>query len=98
MLRVPVMHQRWNHITFFHWSCNPSSIQTRLPAGLDVDTFDGQAWVGLTPFYLSHLRLPLLPPMPWLSQFPETNVRTYVRGPAGPGVWFFSLDASRFAA
>jgi uncharacterized protein len=97
-VRLPVMFQEWCAISFLHWRDEPAALQARLPAGLEIDTFDGSAWVGLTPFHLRGLRLPFTPPVPWLSQFPEMNLRTYVRGPAGPGIWFFSLDAASFLA
>jgi uncharacterized protein YqjF (DUF2071 family) len=93
----PIMLQRWHEISFFHWSCEPSFIQKRLPGGLMVDTFDGKAWIGLTPFLLTGMRPPLVPHALGLK-FPETNLRTYVRGRKGPGIWFFSLDAARLSA
>ena len=90
------MLQRWRWLTFIHWRYDPASIQPLLPAPLKVDTFDDSAWVGLTPFVLAGLRLPFSPPVPWISRFPETNVRTYVRGPDGErAVWFFTLEADR---
>src|SRR5262245_8742164 len=92
------MYQRWSRISFLHWPCDPSLLQSRLPAGLQVDTFEDNGWIGLTPFELEGLRPPFLPPVPWLSDFPEMNLRTYVRGPAGRGIWFFSLDAGSLAA
>ena len=91
------MLQRWHEISFFHWSCDPKVLQQRLPQGLQVDTFDGKAWISLTPFLLVGLRPPLFPRTLGLT-FPEMNLRTYVRGPAGPGIWFFSLDAARLSA
>jgi uncharacterized protein len=94
---VPVMLQRWHEISFFHWSCEPDVLQLRLPAGLSVDTFEGNAWITLTPFLLVGLRPPLLPSALGLT-FPEMNLRTYVIGPSGPGIWFFSLDAARLSA
>ena len=95
----PVMLQTWQSLTFLHWRYKPEAIQRLLPKGIALDTFDNAAWVGLTPFVLKNLRLPLTPPLPWISRFPETNVRTYVRGPDGkPGVWFFTLEADRLAA
>ena len=90
------MLQRWRWLTFMHWRYDAAIIQALLPELLTVDTFDGSAWVGLTPFVLAGLRLPFSPPVPWISRFPETNVRTYVRGPDGePAVWFFTLEADR---
>lgn len=91
-----VMLQRWDDVTFVHWPFDPAVVQSRLPGGLRVDTFDGWAWVGLVAFQMRGIRLPFLPPIPRLGSFPETNVRTYVRGPDGrPGVWFDSLDITR---
>jgi uncharacterized protein YqjF (DUF2071 family) len=95
----PVMLQTWRSLTFLHWPYEPSVVRNLLPPGLELDTFDGAAWVGLAPFLLANLRPPFLPALPWISWFPETNVRTYVRGPDGVrGVWFFTLEADRLAA
>ena len=66
-----------------------------LPSGLEVDVIDGSAWVGLIPFQMSDIRAAIGPPIPYLGTFPETNIRTYVTGSKGPGVWFNSLDISR---
>lgn len=87
--------QRWQTMTFLHWAYDPDEVGALLPAGLEVDTHDGKAWVGLTPFLMVDFRVACLPPVPGLSTFPETNVRTYVRGPDGrDGLWFLSLDAA----
>lgn len=93
------MLQRWQNLTFLHWRYQPEAIQSLLPRQLEVDTFDGSAWVGLAPFVLCSLRIPFTPAAPWISRFPETNVRTYVKGPdGGRGVWFFTLEADRLLA
>src|SRR2546423_2489451 len=95
-VRYPVMLQEWRHLTFLHWRYRPDVIQALLPAGLTVQTMDGSAWVGLIPFLMSGVRPPRVPALPWLSRFPETNVRTYVSGPdGGTGIWFLSLHAAR---
>jgi uncharacterized protein YqjF (DUF2071 family) len=95
-VRHPVMHQQWRRLTFLHWRYPAEMVQAVLPEGLTVETMDGTAWVGLIPFLMVGVRAPGVPAVPWLSRFPETNVRTYVRGPDGrPGIWFFSLDAAR---
>jgi len=92
------MVHRWTDLTFLHWRYDPAVVQPLLPAGLAVEPFGGDAWVGLVPFHMV-VRAPGLPPVPWASYFPETNVRTYVTGPDGmTGVWFFSLDAARLGA
>ena len=93
-----VMAQRWDDVAFISWAYAVPEVQRLLPDGLEVDTFDGAAWVSVVPFRLT-VRLPWTPAMPWTSAFPEVNVRTYVRGPGGRrGIWFLSLDASRLAA
>jgi uncharacterized protein YqjF (DUF2071 family) len=95
----PAMLQGWENLTFLHWPYQPSSIRGLLPQSLELDTFGGSAWVGLTPFVVTGLRAAGVPALPWLSRFPEMNVRTYVRGPEGErGIWFFSLEADRLAA
>ncbi|MFE3451307.1 YqjF family protein [Nonomuraea sp. NPDC059194] len=95
----PVMYHHWSTMTFLHWRYPAAQVQALLPDSLTVETFDGTAWVGLTPFLMEGVRMPGLPVMPWLSRFPETNLRTYARDDHGrSGIWFLSLDAGRLAA
>jgi uncharacterized protein YqjF (DUF2071 family) len=93
------MLQSWCNLTFLHWRYPAEVVQRLVPGPLEVESCDGSAWVGITPFVLEDLRPPGLPALAWISKFPETNCRTYVKPPGGkPGVWFFSLDAARAAA
>ena len=93
------MLQSWRELTFLHWRLPAAEVARRIPSSLTVESFDGSAWIGVTPFHLRNLRPPWLPAVPWLSHFPETNCRTYVRAPDGSrGIWFFSLEAARLAA
>ena len=90
------LQNRWADLTFVHWSYAPGEVQALLPDGLRVDTFDGQAWVSLVPFRMRKAGPTFLPPLPWISTFAETNVRTYVVDSLGNrAVWFLSLDAAR---
>jgi len=83
-------------LSFIHWRADRRSIQALLPEGLTVDLFDGTAWVALVPFRMTRVRPAGLPAVPWVSTFPEKNVRTYVRDRSdGTGVWFSSLDIPR---
>ena len=92
-------YHTWTDLTFLHWRVPASDVQPLLPRGLTVDTYDGDAWIGLVPFYMSNIRPWWAPAVPGLSWFCETNVRTYVhRDGREPGVWFFSLDASNSIA
>ena len=93
-----VMYQRWERLLFAHWPVDAAELSAHVPPPLAIDTHDGQAWVGVTPFDLAELRARGLPRLPGASSFPELNVRTYVRLGDKPGVLFFSLDAgSRLA-
>src|SRR5215207_7090365 len=92
------MIQRWTSAAFVHWRVEPDSVRRLIPDHLHVDVFDASAWVGLAPFEM-WMRLPFAPPVPRLSRYPETNVRTYVHDGSGRrGLWFFSLDVPRALA
>ena len=95
---LPVMYQSWRKLLFMHWKLPPELLRPHIPNRLQIDTFDGQAWIAVTPFIVRNLRPVFLPPFPWLSDFNEVNVRTYVHYDGVPGVWFFSLDADSVLA
>lgn len=89
------MTQSWNDLLFAHWAVPPSLIAPKLPRGLELDLFDGHAWIGVVPFWMSNVSPRGVPPVPRVSVFPELNVRTYVKvGERRAGVFFFSLDAT----
>lgn len=91
-VRFPVNLHRWETISFLHWPYEPGTVQRLLPEGLQVQTFDGAAWVGVTPFRIK-VRLPGVPVLPRTGVFPETNVRTYVGSPDGRrGLWFLRME------
>lgn len=92
------MYQSWIKLLFMHWQVVPALLQPHLPMELKIDTYQGNAWVGITPFALRNLRPVFAPPLPWLSNFHEINLRTYVHYHGTPGIWFLSLDADRFLA
>ncbi len=83
----------WHDLLFMHWPVDERALRPLIPSTLGLDTFDGSAWLGITPFYMSGVRPRFLPSVPRLSNFPELNVRTYVTVEDKPGIWFFSLDA-----
>lgn len=88
----PVLQMQWKQLLFLHWSWDAREIQATLPAGLFADTFEGKAWLAIVPFIMRRVRPRGLPCLPWISNFLELNVRTYVHDGAGvPGVWFYSL-------
>ncbi|WP_225834483.1 YqjF family protein [Streptomyces sp. NK08204] len=88
---VPALRAHWLTQTFVHWACPADQVQRLLPEGLTVDVCDGWAWVSLTPFVMADVRPPGFPAA--LPSFPETNLRTYVRGRDGrDGLWFLSIE------
>jgi hypothetical protein len=89
-----IMQQVWHDLLFAHWPVSLSALRPLIPAGLEIDTFEGRAWVGVVPFRMSGVRMRGLPATPGAARFPELNVRTYVVRDSKPGVWFFSLDAA----
>ena len=88
------MAQNWHDLLFAHWCVPAEKMRELVPRGLELDTFEGSAWIGVVPFRMSGVRLRGTPTMPGLSAFLELNVRTYVQTEGKPGVWFFSLDAA----
>jgi uncharacterized protein len=96
LVRRPVFRQRWGELTMLHWPVDPSLVAPVLPPGTRPDLHAGTTYIGLIPFVMSQVRVLGLPPLPWLSRFPETNVRLYATDREGRrGVVFRSLEASR---
>lgn len=89
-----VMTQTWNDLLFAHWPVAADVLREKIPKGFELDQFEGQAWVGIVPFYMTNVSPRGVPNVPWMSEFAELNVRTYVRVGGVPGVYFFSLDAA----
>jgi uncharacterized protein YqjF (DUF2071 family) len=88
----------WHDLLFMHWPVPEDWLRPLIPPSLHLDTFDGSAWLGVVPFRMSGVRPRYLPAVPWLSDFPELNLRTYVTAEGKPGIWFFSLDAHNLVA
>lgn len=88
-----VMTQSWHDLLFAHWPAEARELRQRVPAPFQIDLFEGRPWIGIVPFYMTNVAPRGVPSLPWVSEFPELNVRTYVRVGDRPGVYFFSLDA-----
>jgi uncharacterized protein YqjF (DUF2071 family) len=91
---LPVMRQVWDKLLFLHWPVPAERLRPMIPLRLEIDTWEGAAWISVTPLVVRGLRPPFLPAIPWASRTLEVNLRTYVHLDGAPGVWFFSLDAS----
>lgn len=88
-----MMRQSWHDLLFAHWPVAVDVLRSLVPPGLELELFDRQAWLGVIPFHMTNVAPRGVPSLPWVSAFPEINVRTYVRAGGTPGVYFFSLDA-----
>ncbi|MEO7190870.1 MAG: DUF2071 domain-containing protein [Vicinamibacterales bacterium] len=93
-----VGRQSWHDLLFAHWPVPAAVLQEFVPAVLEIQAFEGTSWVGLLPFGMRDVALRGMPALPWLSAFPEINLRLYVEYRGRPGIWFISLDASRALA
>ncbi|MEC5424821.1 DUF2071 domain-containing protein [Virgibacillus sp. C22-A2] len=93
-----LMAQKWDHLLFMHLPVPPEIMKRQLPKGLDLDTYDGVAWLTIIPFRISDMRFRNMPPIPFLHSFLELNVRTYVCRNGIPGVYFFNLEADKLLA
>ncbi|HLJ91004.1 MAG TPA: DUF2071 domain-containing protein [Candidatus Angelobacter sp.] len=89
-----IMKQNWHDLLFAHWEVSPQQLRPLVPMPLELDFFEGRAYVAVAPFHMSGIRARFLPPVPGTSRFPELNVRTYVHYKGISGVYFFSLDAA----
>jgi uncharacterized protein len=96
--RAWLVAQTWEDVVFAHWRVDADAVQALLPGGLEVDAFDGSAWLGVNAFRVESVRLHGTLPVPWVSSFPQLNVRTYVTAGRRPGLWFFSLDTPSMLA
>ncbi|MFK7766690.1 MAG: YqjF family protein [Mariniblastus sp.] len=88
------MKMNWHDLLFMHWRTDYETLRGLIPEPLEIDTFDGTPWIGIVPFRMSGVAPRLVPSLPYLSSFPELNVRTYVTLNGKPGVWFFCLEAT----
>ena len=88
-----LMTQTWTDLLFAHWPVETRQLRPLIPPAFDLDLFEERAWLGIVPFNMTNVSPRGVPALPWVSEFPELNVRTYVRVGARPGIFFFSLDA-----
>lgn len=86
-------YQEWNDVLFLHWHVDAAVLKTGLPEGVEIDLFEGQAWVSLVAFDMVKVRPKGLPHFPSLSNFHEINIRTYIKHKGRAGVYFLSIEA-----
>jgi uncharacterized protein YqjF (DUF2071 family) len=89
--------QSWRELLFVHWALPVEAVRKVVPPDIELDPWDGRAWVGLVPFQMKRVR-PSFLPQAFAMDFLELNARTYVHYRGRPAVWFFSLDASSWLA
>ncbi len=88
-------YQEWNNALFLHWEVETSELQRFVPKELEIDLYEGKAWVSVVLFAMDNIRPRLLPAFPPISNFTEINVRTYVKNGHQAGVYFLSIEGSK---
>ncbi len=91
--RAHSLVQEWRNLSFLHWEVLPNKLSKYIPNGLEIDTFEGKAYIGTIPFMMTNVRPRLAFSVPGISTFPEFNIRTYVTRKGKAGVLFITLDA-----
>ena len=89
--------QKWRDLLFVHWAIDVAAVRALVPRSLELDLWEGVAYVGVVPFSMREVRPSWLPKAASFD-FLETNVRTYVTHRGEPGVFFFSLEAASMLA
>ena len=85
--------QVWRDVLFVHWKVSAKKLQELLPPGLELDTWEGQAWASAVAFRLQNMRLRGFPSIWPVANLLELNLRTYVRCHGEPGIFFLSMHA-----
>jgi len=89
-----LMAQDERNLLFIHWPISVKRMRSLVPSQMELDLYDGQAWLTMIAFHMVDLHMRDLPPLPWTSTFPEVDLLTYVRLNDQPGVFFLSIDAA----
>ncbi|MBW3624092.1 MAG: DUF2071 domain-containing protein, partial [Armatimonadetes bacterium] len=90
-----LMEQKWNRVLFIHWPTHPGRIEPLLPDGLELETYDGSAWLSIVALDVANAHLRSVPAIPFASSFLQLNLRTCVRVEQKPGIYLFSADVSQ---
>ena len=91
--RKHTLSQEWRELTFMHWAVDIDKLRPHIPDGLEIDTFQNKAYVGVVPFIMKNVRPVWFVSTPLISTFPEFNIRTYVKKDGIAGVLFLTLEA-----
>ena len=87
-----IWQQHWRDVLFLHFPISADQLSARIPRRLEVDLFEGQAWLTYV-FFRLKLRPAGLPFLAGLSSLIELNVRTYVRHQGASGIYFLRMYA-----
>lgn len=93
-----IMRQKWRNVLFLHWPIPVEKLRPHIPSSLQIDTFNGSAWLGIILFVLEGIFPFEIPSISLTPKFPEINVRTYVKYDGKPGIYFLSIDVMNWAS
>ncbi|MEN9440428.1 MAG: hypothetical protein RLZ33_504 [Bacteroidota bacterium] len=88
-------YQEWNDAVFLHWQVDLEELKKIVPEDLEIDLFEGKPWISLVAFNMENIRPHYLPALSVVSNFPEINIRTYVKYKGKAGVHFLSIEAAK---
>ena len=52
--RPHALSQEWRNLIFMHWEVEPSNLEPYIPENLELDLFEGKAYVGTIPFQMKN--------------------------------------------
>jgi len=93
-----IMRQSWRNSLFIHWPIPAEVLRPHIPSVLEIDTYNGSAWLGVVVFVMGGIYPRGLSSISLTPPFPEINVRTYVHYNGKPGIFFMSLDVGDWAS
>lgn len=88
-------YQEWNDALFLHWEVPGELLRKWVPDRLHIDSLDGKFYISVVAFTMQKIRPRNLPPMQFISDFHEINVRTYIDNGDRKGVYFINIEAHK---
>lgn len=68
----------WRNLAMLNFEIDPAALRTRVPAGCELDAWEGRTFVSVVGFQFLRTRV-LGVPIPFHCNFEEVNLRFYVR-------------------
>ncbi len=86
----------WRDLVMLNYALEPSLLEPFVPAGTELDSFEGQTYASLVGFNFNRTRIAGIA-IPFHQAFEEVNLRFYVRRGSKRGAVFISELVPKFA-